>query len=82
MTRTYYRWDETVAKLRRNPGKWVRTHDDVPFKSSLRIVRLKKHPALVIRDGVIEAEMDNQYLDENGLVRGILWMRYTPHENL
>jgi hypothetical protein len=48
MKRTYYRWEDTVTRLRANPGRWVRTHDDVPFKSSLRIVRLKKHPALVV----------------------------------
>lgn len=75
--RLNYHWPEHVEQMKKRPYLWVMVAQDVPVRSALRIVRLRKHPALIVR-GRWETRITNPYRDEDGQERGILWMRYHP----
>jgi hypothetical protein len=77
--RTKYDWKRAVARCMSHPGRWVLTHQDVPAKAARR-VRLKQHPDLIVKDGVLQARIENEYRHEDGQLRGTLWMRYIPHD--
>jgi hypothetical protein len=80
MERRNYHWQAVVKKLRRRPGKWSLEFQNVPERS-VRLVRLKRHPALRFEDGYLQAQMTESYLDDEGTRRGSLWVRLVLYQD-
>jgi len=72
----YYRWRKIIAYCRRNPG-WHRLLPNVPARV-VKTVRLRRSPELRVDGGHLEAYIQHQYQDPNGVQRGDVYLRWTP----
>ena len=74
----YIDWPVIVEAARRKPGWWVLRYNDVS-QSVARAIDNRSTAALRLEDGKLEAEMINRYVDEHGLRRGDMYVRYIPY---
>ncbi len=73
----YYRWPSIVAALRETPDEWRRMLPNAPL-SVVKVVRLRRSPALRLDDGVIEVAAMFPHKGDDGRHRGDIWLRYVP----
>lgn len=74
--RNTYPWSELVERGRRRPGAWLQPPlRNVPV-TVVRTVRQRRHPALRVEDGHLEARAEHRYEDELGTQRCTVWLRF------
>jgi hypothetical protein len=71
----YILWAELVAEARRRPGKRQLLLPDEPVRLATTI-RQRSHPDLHLSDGRLEVEVTAAAVDELGVRRGNLYVRY------
>lgn len=73
----YVDWDAIIQRAKAQPGRWVIRYNDVSVRL-VRRVNARSHPALRMEGGRLEAKAINQYVDEHGVRKGDVYIRYTP----
>lgn len=70
-------WPAVVAAARNKPSVEQLLLPNAPAHLA-KYVRLRRHPALELADGTLTARVAQTYEDEDGTVRGNVFICYTP----
>lgn len=71
-------WAPLIRRCREIPDTWLLLLPDESPRTA-RSVRERRHPALHINDGRIEALVKNEHQLDAGERRCDIWLRFTPN---
>lgn len=76
-----YDWRRIITNARSQPGVMQLAVTDVPQRT-VQTVNERRIEDLEIEDGVLRAELRNQYRAETGHIRGDMFVVFYPEEKL
>jgi hypothetical protein len=71
----FIHWTEIIRKCKRADGGWLLFFSNQSTRTAAA-VRLKRHPDLRRDDGELQVRVTSRYVDEAGVERGDLWLRW------
>lgn len=81
--RQSYDWKAIIDEARKKGGRWFTRPEMANAPARLESsIRLRRHPDLRVKDGRLQAELTNEYVDEQGTKRGIIWLRFLLNEEI